>query len=258
VVNEAVGVAWLQRDSGPGDSSLSLGLGASVGHGDERRLRSEVETSWARNRLRRAGEPIEGLPDLGVGLAGVGTENDLRGRLTLRRRFGSSISVYGYGEASRRELSGLADPAVREGTAAPALGPATVDVLTGTMQVTTRRLTASGNLGTSRVETTPSQEVWFWAASLTMRPVRRLALDGSYRVDHRDFVLAPGIDARRVEGTAQLDLGAFLLKAQAFETTETPAGRPERRNRGVSLSLVRRFGGWLPIVTGAPSGGTIQ
>ncbi|HEX9187862.1 MAG TPA: hypothetical protein VGB87_12350 [Vicinamibacteria bacterium] len=247
VVTEGVGVAWLQVEGGPQDTSLSLSVGATVGHGEERGLRKEVEASWARNQLRRAGDPIEGLPDLGIGLAGVGTEDSLRGRLTLRRRIGTSASLYGYGEASRRELSGTV------GAAAPS-----VDTLTGTLQIAGRRASAAANVGTSRVGAPSTQEVRFWAATLTLRPLRRLSLAASYRADRRDLVLSPDVDAERVEASADLAVGAFVLTGQGFQTTETPRDGPERRNRGLVVTLSRRFGGWLPIVTGPPDGGVIR
>jgi len=247
VVNEGLGVAWLQTEGGPEDSSLSLSVGGSVGQGDDRGLRKEVEASWARNRLRRAGEPVEGLPDLGVGLAGVGTEDSLRGRLTLRRKRGSATSLYGYGEASRLELRG----------AAGAAGPS-VDTLTGTLQLTGRRAWAAANVGTSRVGAPSTQEIRFWAATLTLRPLRWLSLAASYRADRRDLVLAPDVDSERIEASADLAVGAFVLTGQGFQTTEAPRGGTERRNRGVVVTLSRRFGGWLPIVTGVPDGGVIR
>ena len=247
VFNEGVGIAWLQPERGPQDTSLSLSLGATVGQGDEQGLRKEIEASWARNRLRRAGEPVEGLPDLGVGLAGVGTEDVLRGRLTLRRRIGTSISLYGYGEASRRELAGA------DGIAGPR-----VDTLTGTLQLAGHRASVSGNVGTSRVGAPSTQEVQFWAATLTLRPLRRLSLSAAYRADHRDLVFAPHLDAERIEASADFAVGAFVLTGRGFQTTETPGDGPERRNRGLVVSLSRRFGGWLPIVTGLPDGGVIR
>jgi hypothetical protein len=247
VFTEGVGIAWLQVEGGPRDSNLSLSVGATVGHGDEQGLRKEFEASWARNSLRRAGEPVEGLPDLGVGLAGVGTEDSLRGRMTLRRRIGSSTSLYAYGEASRREITGVAG----------AGGPS-VDTLTGTLQLAGRRASAAANVGTSRVGAPSTQEIRFWAATLTLRPLRRLSLAASYRADHRSLVLAPDVDAERVEASADFAVGAFVLTAQGFQTTETPQNGPERRNRGAVVTLSRRFGGWLPIVTGLPDGGVIR
>jgi hypothetical protein len=242
VVNEGVGAAWLQPEGRPSDSSLSLSVGATLGHGDEKGLRKEIEASWARNTLRRAGDPVEGLPDLGVGLGGVGTEDSLRGRLTLRRRLGTSASLYGYGEASRREL---------------AAGPS-VDTLTGTLQLAGRRASVAANVGTSRVGGPSTQDVLFWAGTLGLRPLRRLSLGASYRADRRDLVLAPDIDAQRVEASADLAVGAFVLNGLGFQTTETSRDGPERRNRGLVVTLSRRFGGWLPIVTGVPEGGVIR
>jgi hypothetical protein len=222
-------------------------VGATVGHGDDRGLRKEIEASWGRNRLQRAGEAVEGLPDLGVGLGGVGTEDSLRGRLTLRRRFGSSTSLYAYGEASRRELTGVIG----------AGGPS-VDTLTGTLQLAGRRASLAGNVGTSRVGAPSTQEVRFGAATLTLRPLRRLSLNASYRADLRNLELAPDVDAERIEASADLAVGAFVLTGQGFQTTEASRDGPERRNRGLVVTLSRRFGGWLPIVTGLPDAGVIR
>ena len=98
----------------------------------------------------------------------------------------------------------------------------------------------------------------FWAATLTLRPARRLSLAASYRADLRSLALAPDVDAERVEASADLAVGAFVLTGQGFQTTETPQDGPERRNRGVVVTLSRRFGGWLPVVTGLPDGGVIR
>jgi len=247
VLNESMGVARLEVEGGPQDSTVSLSLGATVGHGDESGLRKEFEASWSRNRLRRAGEPVEGLPDLGVGLAGVGTEDTSRGRVTLRRRLGSAASFYVYGEASRRELAGL------EGAAGPS-----VDTLTGTLQIAGRRASVGANAGTSRVGEPSTQDLRFWAATLTLRPLRRLSLAASYRADRRDLTLAPDVDSERIEASVDFAVGAFVLTALGFETTETSRAGPERRNRGVVVTLTRRLGGWLPIVTGVPGGGVIR
>jgi len=72
----------------------------------------------------------------------------------------------------------------------------------------------------------------------------------------REGRLTPGqqhaLDADRLEASADFAVGAFVLTGQGFQTTETPREGPERRNRGVVVTLSRRFGGWLPIVTGVP------
>lgn len=250
VVNGGAGLAWLQRDAGPHDSSVSLSLGVSASHGEEGGLRKEAEATITRNTLRRAGELIEGLPDLGAGLAGLGTEDVARGRLTLRRRLSWSLSLYGYGEASRRTFT---DPA----GAADAVRPA-VDTLTGTLQLAGRRGAVSTNVGSSQIATLAPQDVRFWATSLTFRPMRVLSLTASYRGDRREVALAPSADTDRFEASADLLVGAIVLRGQAFRTTERLETGPERRNQGLTLTLSRRFGGWLPVITGPPTGGIIR
>lgn len=247
-VTESLGFVRLGPRAGPTDTSLALSLGVTAGHGSDRDLRKEVEASWAHNRLRRAGEPVADLPDFGASLAGPGTEDDLRGRLTLRRRIASRATVYGYGEATRRQFS-----AAPGGVAAP-----TADSLGGTLQVTSRGASLGANLGTSHVSSTPPLDFRYWAASLSLKLSRRLDLNASYRGDRRESNLAPELDTDRVEAGADFALGAFLLRGQAFQTTEHPRSGSERRNRGLILTLSRRLGGWLPIVTGVPGDGVIR
>jgi hypothetical protein len=68
-----------------GDSTLTMEVTGTFGHGRDDALRTELEASWGRNQLRLIGEAMPELPDLGLSLTGLGTEDSARGRLTLRR-----------------------------------------------------------------------------------------------------------------------------------------------------------------------------
>jgi hypothetical protein len=228
------------------DSALTVEATASLGHGQDGRLRTEIEASGGRNQLRLVGEAIPELPDLGLSLAGLGTEDSLRARLTLRRRWGS-FHVSAYSEISRR------------GTSRSFTGRRfTFDQLTHTLQIMGRKFTLTGNLGRSRIDDADRQSIDNWSASASWRPFRSLSLSAWYRSDSRRLALAPDIDGERFDVRADLWLGAFLLSGQLFQTTQRTLEMPERTTKGFTVSLSRRFGGWLPFRTGPSPNGVIR
>lgn len=239
-------VSWVGiLSDGPGQSALGLSLGASLGQGEDTGLRRDLDLSWASNRVRVEGDATRELPDLGTSLAGSLTEDLLSGRLTLRHRW-SRLQLFSYTDASRRtgNLPGGARTPPYEN-------------LAETLQLSGSRVTLTGGVSASRVRSASPQEVSAWYAALTWRPVRLIGLTGSYRRDRRDLTEAPSLDGRRWEAQADLRIGDFVLRGQAFETRES-SSVVERTNRGLIVSLTRAFFGWLPFVTGAPQGGTIQ
>lgn len=248
-VNNNLAYLRLQRRGGqaPGsDSTLATAVLFTARHGYDGKLGKELEASWLRNRLRVAGEALTDLPDLGVSTTGLGTENVLRGRFTLRWRW-RGLLFFGYSEAARRTPSGiLAQPTAR------------VDRLSHTFQVSGSRVTLAGTIGSTRVPAPARQRVDTWSASLGWRPLRLLSLGASYRADQRELTLGPDVDSERMEGHAELWLGAFFLKGQVFQTEQRSPELPQRVNRGLQLSLTRRFGGWLPVVTAPAPGGVIR
>lgn len=227
------------------DTTLGLDLAVAAGHGEETGLREEVELSWVRSRLRVAGEALPELPNLGVSLAGTGTEDALRGRVTLRRRV-RGVSLYAFGDGTWREPSGTL---TRVGQS--------LQTLTTTLQITGSRVTLAGNLGESRVLDGGDQSARSRAASLSFRPLRLLSLTASYRADTRRQALAPDVDGERLEGGVDLRVGAFVVNAHAFRTAERSTAA-ERRNSGYTLSISRQLSGWLPIVTAPIGGGEIR
>ncbi|MFQ5790681.1 MAG: hypothetical protein ACE5JI_09425, partial [Acidobacteriota bacterium] len=228
------------------DSLLGLGASASLGHGEESNLRKELEGSWSRNQLRLGGEAIVDVPGFVAPLVGGGTEDVLRGRLTLRRRW-RSVLFSGYGDWSRREPSGELFP-----------DRFSADAFTVSLQLSGSRFSFLANLGNTRVRQDGSQGVRFRSTSLSFRPWRTLALHASYRTDTRRLVLAPDVDGHRAEAGVELRFGAFALQARAFMTTERQFAVTERTNRGVTWALSRRFQGWLPIVTRGPARGSVR
>ena len=239
------GYLLLLPTSGGSDSALGLDFGASLGHGDETRLRTELDLAWTSNRLRRAGESVADLPDLGASLGGTGTEDLFSGRLALRRRW-RQFSLYSLSEGTRRDLRArLGTPAAR------------LENLSETLQLGAPRVTLTGNLSGARVGGGTPQSLHSWYAALSWRPLRLVSLTGSYRADRRTLTLAPSLRGRRYEAQADVRVGAFVLRGQVFDTTEQSA-ELERVNRGFVFSLSRQFAGWLPIVTGPPEGGVIR
>lgn len=247
--SNSVGYALLQRGGTAGsrtDSLLTLAVGGSLGHGKEATLREELEASWSRNQLRLAGEALAELPDLGARLAGTGMEDLLRGRLTLRRRWGPVLCT-GYGEWARREVPGV-----------PSQGGFSLDTLTQSLQLGGSGFSLLANVGEAKVRGAAAQEVRSRSVSASWTPWRLVSLTASYRTDTRELALAPSLEGDRVEGGVDLGLGAFVLQGHGFVTRERRPSLAERTNRGFVLTVSRRFWGWLPIVTGVPRAGVIE
>lgn len=235
------------RSSGT-DSLLAFSLESSLGHGDESSLRQEVELSIARNELRLAGETLAGFPDLGAPLAGTGTQDLYRGRLTLRRRQGRLLAT-AYGDWSRRE-------GARDG----ALADFELELSTYNLQLTAPRFSLLATAGDTRLrdERAGDQRIRFHSLAAAYRPVRLVSLRGSYRGDDRRVRLGPDVEGDRWEAGFELLIGAFVLEGLYFESNERLRGGSERTNRGFTVHLSRRMAGWLPVVTGTQRRGVIR
>jgi hypothetical protein len=248
-VSDQVSLQFLQRGGdGPQgtDTTVAFDIGGSVGRGDQSSLRADLDGGWNHNRLRAAGEVVPELPDLGVQLGSIGTEDLLKARFTLTKRLGR-ILAFSSSDASRREQDGrFATPA------------ASTRSLSQTLQFSTARVSVAAMFGSTRLRTATAQEYDFVSASASLRPFRLLSLTGTYRNDHRRLDYAPDVDGERADGGARFWLGAFTLSADAFWSRERTAGGPLRENRGLIVSIRRGFGGWLPIVTAGPQGGDIR
>ena len=240
----------LMRSGAGGERTDStMGLEVLVSASQGRTFRRDLSLTWSRQQLRQSGESITELPDLGASLAGLGTESRLRGRLTLAWSW-RGFAVHAYSDGQRRA------PEVRFAGQAPV-----VSTLTNTLQVARGDLVLTANLarsGVAAVGERPRQSLASWSSALSWRPLRLLSLGASYSSLQRNLNLGPDLDIRRIEARADLRLGAIVIRGQGFRSAEQRPEFPERINEGFSVSLLRRFGGWLPIVTAPQSGGVIR
>jgi hypothetical protein len=228
------------------DSLTSLFFSVSLGHGSEDRLRKVLEAEWGREELSAAGELVDELPDLGVRLGGFGTQDRLRGRLSLHRSW-RTRSAGAYLEWRRRHGSG--------GLAAADF---TVEDMTLSMDVRSRQLDVAINAGDTTTRQVTEQHVRWAAATLGLRPWRPLAVRASYRTDTRDVDSGPNVDVDRIEAILEFTIGRIVVRAQAYEATERFQTGGDRTNRGLTWTVYHRFGGWLPIVTGPERRGVIR
>jgi hypothetical protein len=231
------------------EKTTGFSINASVGHGETKRLRKELEVEAGSNQLRsNQGEPITDLPDLGLPATVLGDEDYSRARVTLSHRWDSK-TLSGWAQSSRRQASD-----------AQGLQTYDSDTLTTTLQFNTRRLTITGHAGTTRVDQAArtDQEVRFVGTRARWRPWRALSLRASYRQDVRELALAPDIDGDRLELGLDLRVGQTVLLGSLFETNERIEDGNERTNRGLRWSISRRLAGWLPIVTGTQRRGVIR
>lgn len=245
--NHALSYApFLGAGSGPqrSESALSLDLGVFAGHGSA--LRQELDVSLSHNRLRSAGDALVNLPDLGASLIGTGTEDVLRGRLTLRWHW-RAASLHAYSEGSWLQASGTV-AARRPG----------YETLTHTIQLTNSRMSLTGNSGQSRTKGPSPQRLDFISGHLALHLLRSLQVTFAYRGDTRELRLAPDLESTRYEAGANLRLGAFFVDGRLFRSTDRSIGGVERRNDGFIVSFSRRLAGWLPFLTGVNTAGDIR
>jgi hypothetical protein len=238
-----------EGDESREESRSGYSANASLGHGDSKRLRKELEIEAGRNQLRLSrSNPLTDLPNLGLPGAALGDEDFYRARATLSHRWDSKW-LTGWGEALHREASDDLG-----------LGKFDSQTLTTTLQFGAKRATIQANAGRTTVNQDPGgdQEIRFTGVGVRWRPWRYVHLNGSYREDQREFVLAPDIDGDRAELGLELRIGQVQLLASLFETNERLMDGSERTNRGLRWSISRRLAGWLPIVTGTQRRGTIR
>ncbi|MDH3403201.1 MAG: hypothetical protein OES32_12760 [Acidobacteriota bacterium] len=239
------------RDGGESrdESRTGYSIRASLGHGDARRLRKELEIEAGRNELRLSrADLLTELPDLGLPAAALGDEDFYRSRVSLSHRWDSKW-LSGWGEASRREASNdLGETSFESET------------LTAALQFGGRSANIRVTAGDTRVkqESRGDQDLRFVGVGARWRPWRYLSLSGSYRQDKREIVLAPDIDGARAELALEVRVGQTLVQGGFFETEERLADGGKRTNRGVRWSVGRRLAGWLPIVTGTQRRGVIR
>lgn len=232
----------------PDESQVAYLFTGSLTHRATERFSEEVEIEMSRDELRTSYDPQLDFPDLGVGVSGVGTESNDRFRLTLehRRREGA-LSVYG--EWSNRESTDM--------SSAPGFE---LETMTGNATLSGRRWTVRAFTGETdiRREGRPPERIEFNSASASLRLFRFLQLQASYRMDTRRFELLPALDTEQMELEADLQLGQIILHARAFERVQDPMDLDARTSKGLIISMSRRFGGWLPVVSGDGRRGSIR
>lgn len=231
------------------ETAFSTGINGSLARGRPQGLRQELEFELARNELRLTRDLLVDLPDLGLpGTTGVTTEDIRRVRLSLSHDW-AARTLSGWGEWSRRTPTGDL-----------ASGAAETDTLSATLQLGGRSFGVVANASLTEVDGGPfgSQTVDSRGVSAHWRPWRYVRLRAVYRDDVRELLLTPDVNVVRREAGVTVALGRFRLETSYFETDEQVDGDPERTNRGISWSISRRFGGWLPVVSAPSRRGVIR
>lgn len=230
------------------ESRFAYALRGSFTHQATEGFSEEVELEMTRDELETSPGRFLELPDLGAGLGGVGIESKDRLRLTLEQRWRSRLlSVYG--EWSNRRSDDM-------------LGVPDFDLesLTANLALSGRRWSLRGHAGETeltRQARTP-ERFEFTSLSASVRPVRFLRLEASYRTDSRRIDLLPTLDSEQLEVGLELQVGQIIFEAHAFERLQDSMELDGRNARGVIVSLTRRFGGWLPVITGDERRGFIR
>jgi hypothetical protein len=241
----------LEREAGgmtQDESQFAGSFIGNVGHGSMEGLRKEIEVEVLRNRLQIAQAGPIVPPGLGLPLPGLGTEDLWRARLTLGHRWDSQF-LNAWGDWTRRQTDPLATNELL-----------TIDTLTATVQYGAHRFDLKMNVADSDVEEMSRGHQSLRSAGLlaSWRPWRSVSLRGSYRRDERIVDLAPNIDGAQLEAGVRWQLGQFYLDVSYLEIIQEFSGGPETTLRSVAWRLSRRFGGWLPIVTGPQRRGVIR
>lgn len=233
------------------ETELTVAVGGNLSHGRMRGLRKELELEVRRNELRVEGETFTDLPDLGLARSALGTEDAVRGRVTLSHRW-RTRGVEAYGEWNRRETANV-----------QALGDFETETLSANLGFFATRFSLRATTGQTRVfqevlGEAAEQEVSFLSVAGRWRPHRVVSLRGSWRTDTRRLPLVADLDGERFEAAARLQFGQIFLEGTYFETTQELFGGPQRINRGVTWTVTRRFAGWLPIVSSVERRGVIR
>jgi len=242
---------FLERDAGGMIQKEHQSAGSfvgTVGHGTMEGLRKELEVELVRDRLRVTQTQLVTPPGLGLPLPGLGTEDLERGRITLGHRWDSQF-INAWGDWTRRRSDVLF---TGEAIA--------TETLTATLQYGAHRFDIKANIADTDVteDALTRQNIRSLGLGASWRPWRGVSVHGSYRVDQRHIALAPDVDGTQLEAGVRWQVGLFYLDFTLLESTQAFSGNPETRVRGITGNLTRRFGGWLPIVSGPERRGVIR
>lgn len=224
---------------------LAYSAGLLLRSGSLQTLQGELELSYAKNTLRQAYEDVGPQPEPEALLA-LGTEDNRRVRLTFRRNLGSF------------QLAAFSDWWQRETAPTWNLPQLQATALTHTLQLGFPMGNLAINLGESEYFAVRKQELAYLSGVLSLRPFPSLGFTLSHRQDRRRLPGEPWLDSKRQEAGMTSYLGAYQLQLRAYWLEDRwNLGRP-RQDRGLTWSVSRTMGGWLPIVTAPVRRGVIR
>lgn len=228
--------------------ALEYDFSGSMGTGSESAIRLSAVAEYVRNEIRDVGRAQTEYPDLGAGYAGVGSQD----RSELR----VAVAHVNGGYSSRFEI--LADRL--EARDPDGANPVRTEQITGSWDLSYRAF--SLNTRYTHSEGRRQGDVVGSGNSgscyLSWSPVGGFLVRVGARQDRSDYLEAPSYDVLRYEAGANVGIGKLALDATAYTEDVSVAGGPDRRNRGFRLTLIRRFSGWLPFVSGAERRGEIR
>ncbi len=230
------------------ESQLSGSVIGTLGHGDAEGLRKEFELEFASNRLRVTQSGLIPPPGLGLPLPGLGAEDVQRARVSLGHRWDSQY-LNAWSDWNRRATIELTTNQ-----------EVVTETITAAVQYGAHRFDLKANLAASDVEqvSTGDQSIRSFSVGAVWRPSRSVLVRGSYRFDERRIALAPDIDGNQIEAGIRLHIGLLDFDAAFIQSDQRLAGGPEVTIRSLTWTITRRFGGWLPIVSGPGRRGVIR
>jgi hypothetical protein len=228
----------------PTATSTSFSGGFSIAHDSGSRFRESLEGSVSRNQLRTT-FLVDGQPGFGT-IGSAGTEDSRQLRLAVSGRI-ASFHLDAFSDWNERE-SRISIEGDRFETS----------TLMQTVRLDWNRLSLSATAGDTEVRSGLPQTIDFVSGGLSLRPLSCLSLSTRYREDRRKALFEPYVAGERFEGGASIRIGAIWINPLAFRMTEAFADGEERTYSGFTVSLSRKTGGYLPIVTAPRRRGTIQ
>ncbi len=226
----------------------SAGISTTLGHGKSSGLRKVLEFGVARNEIKSVGEGDPNRPDLGIGFAAAGAQDNARARLSLFHDWkGGGIS--GWGEWRLREADSLIDESRLR-----------AEDLLANVQVRMGSFSIVGDGGRTQTNQfrDAGQEISYYTGAVYWNPWHSTRIGASYRQDFRKLALAPDIDSDRIQATFEFQMGQLSMRAEFYQFTERLDVGAPRQNRGFYWTIRRGFAGWLPWVTGPQRRGVIR
>lgn len=226
-------------------SYASTSAGLTLRSGSPQVLQGELELAYAKNKLRQAAEDVGPQPEPQALLA-LGTEDNRRARLTLRRNLGAV------------QLSAFSDWWQRETTPTWNLPRLESKTLTHTLQAGFPVGNLAINVGQSQYFAVRKQELAYFSGVLSLRPFHFLGLTLSHRQDRRRLPGEPWLDSERQEAAMTGYLGAYQLQLRLYWLEDRWNLGAPRKDRGLTWTVSRSMGGWLPIIAAPVRRGVIR